>query len=50
MKKEIYNKDNILTIISIIILFITAMINWTICSWLILVAIILLLVAWYVKK
>lgn len=56
MKKEKFHKNNkiskdkILTTISIIILLFTAMIDWTIYSWLILVAIILLLIAWYIKK
>lgn len=43
-------KDNIVTAISITILLFTAMINWNIYSWLILVAIILILFAWYFKK
>lgn len=43
-------RDQILTAISIIILLFTAMINWNIYSWLILVAIILILIAWYFKK
>lgn len=43
-------KDNIVTAISITILLFTAMINWNIYSWLILVAIILILIAWYFKK
>jgi len=48
MKK--LTKDQILTSISIIILLFTAMINWNIYSWLILVAIIIILIAWYFKK
>jgi len=48
MKK--LTKDQILISISIIILFFTAMINWNIYSWLILVAIIIILIAWYFKK
>jgi len=50
MKKGISHKDSILTIISVIILFFTAMIDWNIYSWLILVAIILLLIAWHTKN
>jgi len=49
MKKRI-NKTEVLTIISIIILLTTAMINWNVYSWLILVSIILILFAWYFKK
>jgi len=44
------DKDKVLTIISIILLLFTAMINWNIYSWLILVAIIIILFAWYFKK
>ncbi|MDD3264194.1 MAG: hypothetical protein PHT94_04855 [Candidatus Nanoarchaeia archaeon] len=43
-------KDKILTIISIVILFVTSLINWTIYSWLILVAIILIILAWYFRN
>jgi hypothetical protein len=43
-------KDKTLTSISIIILLFSAMINWNIYSWLILVAVILILMAWYFKK
>jgi hypothetical protein len=42
-------KDDILTTIAILILFITAMITFTIYSWLVLFAIILLAVAWYIR-
>jgi len=44
------SKDQILTAISIVILLFTAMISWNIFSWLILVAIILILIAWYFRK
>lgn len=44
------NKDQILTIIALVILMFTAMINWTIYSWLILLAVIILLFAWYFRK
>ncbi len=44
------SKDDILTAIAILILFITAMITFTIYSWLVLVAIILLLTAWYYRS
>jgi len=44
------SKDKIVTAISIILLLFTAMINWNIYSWLILIAIILILSAWYFKK
>jgi len=42
-------KDEILTAIAITILLFTAMINWNIYSWLILVSIIVILIAWYSK-
>jgi len=45
-----FGKNQILTAISIIILFIAALIDWNIYSWLILVAIILLILAWGSKK
>jgi len=48
MKK--LTKDQVLTAISIIILLFSAMINWNVYSWLVLVAIILILMAWYFKK
>jgi len=43
-------RDQILTAIVVILLLFTAMINWNIYSWLILIAIILILFAWYVRK
>lgn len=43
-------KDQIVMIISIIILLLTAMINWNIYSWLILAAIIMIVAAWYIKS
>ncbi|MCW3974915.1 MAG: hypothetical protein NWE86_01565 [Candidatus Bathyarchaeota archaeon] len=43
-------KDQIVVIISVIILLFTAMINWNIYSWLILVAISLIVIAWYIKS
>ncbi|MCJ7805040.1 hypothetical protein MUP46_00065 [Patescibacteria group bacterium] len=45
MKK--LDKDQIITAIAVVILLFTSLINWTIYSWLILVAVILLLFAWY---
>jgi hypothetical protein len=44
------NKDKILNAIAIIMLLFTALINWTIYSWLILVAVIILLFVWYFRK
>lgn len=44
------NKDEVLTTISVILLLFSAMITWNIYSWLILVAVILILLAWYFKK
>ena len=43
-------KDQVLTAISVIILLFSAMINWNIYSWLVLIAIIFILMAWYFKK
>jgi len=43
-------RDQILTAIVVILLLFTAMINWNIYSWLILVAIILILFAWHFRK
>jgi len=43
-------RDQILNAIVVILLLFTAMINWNIYSWLILIAIILILFAWYVRK
>jgi len=43
-------KDQILIAISTLILLFTAMINWNIYSWLTLLAIIVILIAWYFKK
>lgn len=43
-------KNQIFTAISIMILLFTAMINWNVFSWLILAAIILIVIAWYIKK
>ena len=42
-------KNDALNAIAIVILLFTAMINWNVYSWLVLVAIILLLLAWYFK-
>lgn len=44
------NKDDVLTTISLLILLFSAMITWNIYSWLILVAIIMILLACYFKK
>jgi hypothetical protein len=43
-------KDQIVTAVAITLLLFTSLINWNIYSWLILVAVILLLLAWYSKK
>jgi len=42
-------KDEILTAIVIVILLFTAMVNWNIYSWLIFVAIVIILITWYSK-
>jgi len=48
MKKM--TKDQILVAISTLILLFSAMINWNVYSWLVLIAVILILMAWYFKK
>ncbi len=42
-------KDETLTTIAIIILLFTSMITWNTYSWLILIATIIILIAWYTK-
>jgi hypothetical protein len=44
-----FGKDEILTIVSILILVFTALITWTVMSYLILLAVVLLILAWYFK-
>jgi hypothetical protein len=44
------NKDEILTAIAVIILLFTALINWNIYSWLILVGITTIIFAWYFRQ
>ncbi len=48
MKK--INKDQILVVISVIMLLFTALINWTIYSWFILIAVIIFIFVWYFRK
>lgn len=43
------NKDEILTSVAVLILLFTAMINWNSYSWLVLLAIIVILAAWYFR-
>ncbi len=43
-------KDAVLTAIAVVILLLTATINWTIQSWLAFAALVVVLIAWYVKK
>jgi len=43
-------KDEILTSIAIVILLFTAMVNWNVYSWLLLLTIIVVLAAWYFRK
>lgn len=43
------NKDEILTAVAVAILLFTAMINWNIYSWLVLLATIVILAAWYFR-
>ncbi|MBI2443572.1 MAG: hypothetical protein HYV40_06755 [Candidatus Levybacteria bacterium] len=47
---EYFSRDQALVLFAILVLFLTLFINWTDYSWLILLAIILLLFAWYIKK
>jgi hypothetical protein len=44
------NKDEIFTSIAVIILLFTALIDWNIYSWLILVGIIAIIFAWYFRQ
>jgi len=44
------SKDDILTALALIILLFSAMMIWTISSWIILVAIIIIAIAWYYRK
>ncbi len=43
-------KDAILIVFAIVILFFTALIDWNLYSWFILIGIILLIIGWYFKK
>jgi hypothetical protein len=43
-------RDEILTSVAIIILLFTALVNWNISSWLVLLAIIVVPTAWYFRK
>ena len=43
-------KDDALTAVAILILLFSAIIDWDIYSWLVLVAVALVLMAWYFKK
>jgi hypothetical protein len=43
------SKDDALTIVSILILLFTAIFNWTFTSYLILIAVVILILAWYFK-
>jgi len=43
-------RDEILFSVAILILLLTAMINWNIYSWLILLGIVVFLLAWYFRK
>ncbi|MDD1678506.1 MAG: hypothetical protein LUO93_04900 [Methanomicrobiales archaeon] len=47
---EHVSKDDILTAITILILFIAAMITFTVYSWLVLLAIILVIFSWYYRS
>jgi hypothetical protein len=43
-------KDDIISSFAVILLLFTALIDWTVYSWLILVAIIMILTGWYLRK
>ena len=43
-------KDEILIAIAVVILLFSAMIDWNVYSWLILIGIIVILIAWYSRK
>jgi hypothetical protein len=43
-------KDKIMTVFAVVLLLFTALINWNIYSWLILLAAILITFAWYYRK
>ncbi|MFC1802737.1 hypothetical protein ACFL0D_02095 [Thermoproteota archaeon] len=43
-------KDEILTTVAVLILLFSAMIDWNVYSWLILVGITVILFAWYSRK
>lgn len=45
-----FTKDQIMTTAAVVLLLFTAMIDWDIYSWLILVAVIAILAAWYFRK
>jgi hypothetical protein len=44
------DKDEILTLIATIILLFTALIDWNIYSWLILVGLVFIISAWYFRR
>jgi len=44
------SKDGILTALALIILLFSAMVTWTFSSWIILVGIIIIAIAWYFRK
>lgn len=44
------NKDETLTAIAVVILLFTALIDWNIYSWFILVGILIIVSAWYFRK
>ena len=44
------DKDEILTSIATIILLFTALIDWDVYSWLILVGVVIIVFAWYFRK
>ena len=44
------DKDEILTSFAVLLLLFTALINWNLYSWFILVGIVVILFAWYFRK
>ncbi len=44
------NKDEVFSTIAVIILLFTALMNWNIYSWLILIGIVAIIFAWYLRR
>lgn len=46
----IMKKDDLLSSFAVILLLFTALVDWNIYSWLILVAVVMILMGWYLRK